>query len=107
MSFYIEKKNNGKIFIKWSNVGGKNTERKVFYFVWTFIYSIHQVVHRVIYQLFIPFVIYAEKSGTNNYHLILLGTQSSLSLTKKDSPAGKDQDFVNDSALTSASKILS
>lgn len=61
----------------------KSAKRKVFYFVWTFIYSIHQVVHRVIYQLFIPFVIHEEKSGTNNHHLILLGIQSRLSFTKR------------------------
>lgn len=85
--YYIGDNN---MFIKPSNEGErKSAKQKVFYFVWAFIHSIYHAAHRVIYQLFIPFVIHEEKFGTNNHHLILLGIQSSSLLSKKKVAAEK------------------
>jgi len=62
------------MFVKSSNERRKreSNDRSSFDF-----YTLHHAAHRVIYQLFIPFVIHEEKFGTNNHHLILLGIQSS------------------------------
>lgn len=62
--------------------------------VWTFTHPIHHVARGVIYQLFMPFVIHEEKSGTNSHRLIPLGIRWLFHYTrafaKKKKKKGED-----------------